>query len=81
MKAAIRVVNLSARIARNPLKWTFQLWGGIIGYPLEQLYQEVAYIAYYFHWQPESILHLDHRFRRQWVKEIASINKRLNQGA
>jgi len=55
--------------------------GGVLGYPREQLYQEVAYIAYYFHWQPESILNLDHRFRRQWVREIASINKRLNQGA
>ncbi|WP_407944717.1 DUF6760 family protein [Ornatilinea apprima] len=48
---------------------------------MEQLYQEVAYIAYYFHWPPESILNLDHRFRRQWVTEIARINKRLNQGA
>ena len=24
-----------------------------MGYPLEQLYQEVAYIAYYFHWNPD----------------------------
>jgi hypothetical protein len=53
----------------------------MIGYPLEQLYQEVAYIAYYFHWMPESILGMDHRYRRRWVKEIADINKRLNQGA
>jgi hypothetical protein len=53
----------------------------MIGYPLEQLYQEVAYIAYYFHWQPESILTLDHRFRRRWVKEIAGINQKLNVGA
>jgi hypothetical protein len=52
----------------------------MIGYPQQQLYEEVAYIAYYFHWQPDAILNLDHRFRRQWVKEIAGINKRLNQG-
>jgi hypothetical protein len=45
------------------------------------MYQEVAYIAYYFHWMPESILGMDHRNRRRWVKEIADINKRLNQGA
>jgi hypothetical protein len=51
------------------------------GYPLEQLYQEVAYIAYYFHWPPETILEFDHRFRRRWVKEVAEINKRLNRGA
>jgi hypothetical protein len=52
----------------------------MIGYPLDQLYQEVAYIAYYFHWTPDSIMDMDHRFRRRWVNEIASINKRLNQG-
>ena len=50
------------------------------GYPLEQIYQEVAYIAYYFHWLPETIMDLDHRFRRRWVTEIARINRRLNQG-
>lgn len=52
----------------------------MIGYPLEQIYQEVAYIAYYFHWNPESILSLEHRFRRRWVREIADINQKLNQG-
>jgi hypothetical protein len=52
----------------------------MIGYPLDQLYQEIAYIAYYFHWAPESIMELDHRFRRRWVKEIADINMRLNSG-
>ncbi len=57
------------------------LGGGMIGYPLDQLHQEIAYIAYYFHWPPESIMTFDHRFRRRWVKEIAEINKRLNIGA
>jgi hypothetical protein len=52
----------------------------MIGYPLEQIYQEVAYIAYYFHWNPQSILTLDHRFRRRWVSEIADINQKLNLG-
>jgi len=60
---------------------SFDIGGGVLGYPREQLYQEVAYIAYYFHWQPDAILNLEHRFRRQWVREIANINKRLNQGA
>ena len=50
------------------------------GYPLDQLYKEIAYISYYFHWPPESIMELDHRFRRQWVNEIADINSRLNTG-
>ena len=52
----------------------------MMGYPLDQMYQEVAYIAYYFHWHPEAILTLDHRFRRRWVTEIANINQRLNLG-
>ena len=50
------------------------------GYPLDQLYQEAAYVAYYFHWQPGEIFEMDHLHRRRWVKEIADINRRLNQG-
>ncbi len=53
----------------------------MIGYPLEQIYQEMAYIAYYFHWSPEAILSLEHRFRRRWVTEISDINQKLNRGA
>ena len=49
----------------------------MIGYPLDQLRKEVAYIAYFFHWQPDAILEMDHRSRLQWVKEIADINQRL----
>ncbi|MBI9043740.1 MAG: hypothetical protein JEZ06_04595 [Anaerolineaceae bacterium] len=50
----------------------------MIGYPLEQIFQEVAYISYYFHWPLDSVLQFEHRFRRRWVKEIAGINTRLN---
>jgi hypothetical protein len=45
------------------------------------LYEEVAYIAYHFHWAPEAILELDHLGRQSWVNEIAKINERLNQAA
>lgn len=51
----------------------------MIGYPLETLRKEVAYIAYFFHWQPETILELDHLSRKQWVSEIAAINQRMNE--
>lgn len=44
--------------------------GGVIGYPLEQIRQEVAFIALHFHWSLEDILSLEHRDRRQWVQEI-----------
>ncbi|MDB9314578.1 hypothetical protein PN462_15815 [Spirulina sp. CS-785/01] len=40
------------------------------GYPLEELYQEVAYIAFYFHWARSDILSLDHEERLRWVEEI-----------
>jgi hypothetical protein len=42
-------------------------------YPLEQLHQEVAFIAMHFHWPLEEILQLEHRDRRNWVKQIQSL--------
>ena len=56
-----------------------RLPGGISGYPLEQLYEEVAYVAYYFHWPLQHILELEHAERRQWVDEIGRINTRLSE--
>jgi len=47
------------------------------GYPLDHLYEEVAYIAYHFHWPLLDILALEHPERRRWVEEIAEINRRL----
>jgi hypothetical protein len=41
------------------------------------LYQEVAYIAYHFHWPRDEILALEHPERQRWVREIAGINRRL----
>ncbi|MDQ2805376.1 MAG: hypothetical protein M3Z04_00425 [Chloroflexota bacterium] len=48
------------------------------GYPLDQLREEVAYLAYYFHWPREEILGLEHHERRAWVEQIAEINRQLN---
>jgi hypothetical protein len=50
-----------------------------MGYPLERLYEEVAYIAYHFHWSQEQILNLEHSDRLRWVNHIAAINQKLNQ--
>lgn len=55
--------------------------GGVIGYPLDQLYEEVAYIAYYLHWPLQEILELEHAERRRWVDEIANINRKLAEMA
>ncbi|MGQ9674631.1 MAG: DUF6760 family protein [Chloroflexota bacterium] len=49
------------------------------GYPLDRLYEEVAYIAYHFHWPLEEILELEHAERQRWVEQIAAINTRLGE--
>ncbi|MEW6231995.1 MAG: DUF6760 family protein [Chloroflexota bacterium] len=51
------------------------------GYPLDRLYEEVAYIAYHFHWPLRDILELEHGERQRWVEEIAKINRKLNEGS
>ncbi len=52
---------------------------GIVGYPLEQLYEEAAFLAYHFHWSEQEILDLEHWERRQWCEEISSINRADNE--
>jgi hypothetical protein len=53
--------------------------GGIVSYPLEQLHEEVAYIAYHFHWPLDQILSMEHRDRRLWAEKIADINRKLTE--
>jgi hypothetical protein len=48
-------------------------------YAAEQLYSEVAYVAYYFHWSEESILDLEHPTRQQYLAQISRINEQINQ--
>jgi hypothetical protein len=55
--------------------------GGAIGYRSEQLYEEVAYLAYHFHWPHAQLMTLDHLERRRWVSEVAKINERINDEA
>jgi len=52
--------------------------GGILGYPLDALYEEVAFVAYHFHWPLETVMNLDHWERTRWVQEISSINQRMS---
>lgn len=47
-------------------------------YPSNRLFEEVAYIAYHFHWPVDEIMRMEHRDRQRWVAEIARINERLN---
>ena len=46
---------------------------------LQQIYEEVAFIAYHFHWGHDEIMAMDHRERRQWCEEISKINRRLSE--
>ncbi|TKY91147.1 MAG: hypothetical protein C5S46_07375 [Candidatus Methanomarinus sp.] len=49
----------------------------MISYPLDRLYEEVAFIAYHFHWQYEAIMNMEHRERQRWCEEISRINQNL----
>jgi hypothetical protein len=40
--------------------------------------EEVAYIAYHFHWSQRDVLELEHGDRRRWIEEIDRINQRRN---
>lgn len=52
--------------------------GGVAGYPLDRLFEEVAYIAYHFHWPLTDIMEMAHDDRQEWVTQIASINRRIS---
>ncbi|MGD1873292.1 MAG: DUF6760 family protein [Mastigocoleus sp.] len=52
--------------------------GGIISYPSEQLHEEVACIAFEFHWSLEEIINLEHSDRRRWVGEIGKLRQRIS---
>lgn len=48
-------------------------------YATERLLEEVAYVAYHFHWSLDEILDLEHADRERFVREISAINLRLSQ--
>ncbi|MGR4882464.1 DUF6760 family protein [Streptomyces sp. LARHCF249] len=47
-------------------------------YAADRLYEEIAYIAYHFHWEQDRLLDLTHAERTRWVGEIGRINTRIN---
>ena len=48
-------------------------------YPLDKIYEEVAFIAYHFHWKHDDIMNMEHEERRKWCEEITNINLKLNK--
>jgi hypothetical protein len=51
-----------------------------VTYAADQLYAQVAYVAYHLHWSRDEILDLRHDERLRYVAEIADINTRINEG-
>jgi len=44
------------------------------------LQEEIAYVAYHFHWPLDDILDLEHPARQRFVTEISRINRRITEG-
>jgi hypothetical protein len=47
-------------------------------YPRERLYEEMAFIAYHFHWSRGELLNLEHAERKRWCRQISAINRQLD---
>lgn len=47
-------------------------------YPAEKIYEEAAFLAYYFHWSHDDIMAFSHLERIRWCKEVSQINRHLN---
>lgn len=44
----------------------------------EELFQEISFIGYYFHWTEEQVLRLPCLSRRRYCDEINRINRKVN---
>ncbi len=49
--------------------------GGILGYPLNWVYQEVAALSTRVNWTYEDVMNLDHAERRRWLEEIVKLER------
>ncbi|WNV92187.1 DUF6760 family protein [Umezawaea sp. Da 62-37] len=47
-------------------------------YAADRLWEEVAYVAYYFHWPLDTILDLEHAQRDRVIGEINRIHTTIN---
>ena len=53
--------------------------GSVKGYPVSRIEEEVAFIAYHFHWAHDDIMQMEHKDRRKWCEEISKINRKMNE--
>ena len=45
-------------------------------YPADELWDEIAYLAYHLHWELDSLLDLEHADRLRLVRSVADLNRR-----
>ena len=46
--------------------------------PPRELYRQLSFISYYFHWGLEDVLELPHLERERFCREICRINREAN---
>lgn len=52
--------------------------GGITVYPERELFREVSFLSYYYHWEYHTVMTLDHVTRRRFCAEISAIHKEIS---
>jgi len=48
----------------------------VLRYPVDALWQEIAYLAYHLHWPIGDLLDLEHLDRVRMVRAVATMNER-----
>ena len=48
----------------------------MLRYPVDALWQEIAYLAYHLHWRMEDLLDLEHMDRVRMVRAVVNLNDR-----
>jgi hypothetical protein len=53
----------------------------VLRYPVEALWQEIAYLAYHLHWSFDELLDLEHMDRVRMVRAVVALNERAWEAA
>jgi hypothetical protein len=48
----------------------------MLRYPVDALWQEIAYLAYHLHWRMDDLLDLEHMDRVRMVRAVVNLNDR-----
>jgi hypothetical protein len=50
-----------------------------VTYAADRVWEEVAYVAYYLHWDLDKILDLEHPVRTRVITEVGKIHSRAGE--